>query len=104
MMWGKPPAAGPGEVCDPSNCLVDGEGSARGLDEAVVGGTLTADSGVLAGVLHSGSNTEDTDGDLLAVKTDGALKEVVEGKAETSEGVLGVLAGVLFGYKRRVKW
>lgn len=77
------------------NCLVDGDGSARGLDETVVGATLTADSRVLADVLDGDGNTEDADGDLLAVEADSAVEDLVEGKAETGKGVLGLLALLL---------
>ncbi|GAC92862.1 hypothetical protein PHSY_000419 [Pseudozyma hubeiensis SY62] len=78
-----------------SRCLVDRDGSARGLDETVVGRALAADGGVLAGVLDSDGDTEDTDGDLLAVKTDGTVKNLVEGETETGKGVLGLLALLL---------
>lgn len=78
-----------------SRCLVDRDGSARGLNETVVGRALAADGGVLAGVLNSDGDTEDTDGDLLAVETDGTVKDLVEGEAETGKGVLSLLALLL---------
>ena len=74
------------------NTLVDADGSARGLDETVVGGALTADGGVLAGVLDGDT---DQDGDLLAVKADGAVEDLVESETETGKGVLGLLALLL---------
>lgn len=76
--------------------LVDRDGSARGLDETVVGGALTADGGVLAGVLDGDT---DQDGDLLAVKADGAVEDLVESETETGKGVLGLLALLLLEWK-----
>lgn len=84
-----------------ARCLVDREGGARGLDQTVVGGALAADGGVLAGVLDSDGTTEDTDRDLLAVKTDSTVKNLVEGKAETGKGVRSILALLLLVENRR---
>lgn len=67
-------------------CLVDRDGGARGLDEAVVGGALAADGGVLAGVLDGDTDEE---GDLLAVEADDTVNSLVEGQAEAGKGVLG---------------
>ena len=81
--------------------LVDREGSAAGLEETVVGGARAADSGVLAGVLDTDGDTSDTNGDLLAVKTDEALSEVVEGDTEAGKGVLGLVGLVLKSDEKR---
>ena len=84
----------PSGPCD-TRCLVDGDGSARGLDETVVGRALTADSSVLADVLNRDWHGENADGDLLAVKADSAVEDLVEGETETGEGVLSLLARLL---------
>lgn len=85
------------------NALVDRDGSARGLDETVVGATLAAYCSVLAGVLDSDSDAEDADRDLLAVEADSAVENLVEGKAETGERVLGLLALLLLVSKVKYK-
>ena len=78
--------------CRKQTCLVDGDGSARGLDETVVGRALTADGGVLADVLDGDT---DQDRDLLAVKADSTVKDLVESETETGKGILSLVALLL---------
>lgn len=72
--------------------LVDGDVGAAGLDQAVVLGASAADGAALAVVVNGEVNTNDVDGDVLALDTDHA-GEVVQ--AEESSGLLGLSTVVL---------